>query len=248
VGRDVEQTPATVLSRDALAFLSRASDLELSAYREEHVAERVRRALARQGVTGVDELARLLARDPEARSRFRRSVAVSASGLFRDRPQFALLERELLPPLSVDGRRRLRVWSAGCADGTELYSVAMVLDKLGVLERAFLLGSDLLEENLAAARRGVYGAQMISSRLRGHARWEHRDLLRDGAAPGHWQLILCRNVAIYLCDDAKRFLYQALTDSLTVGGVLLLGRSERIADAKSMRLERVGPHAYRRRT
>jgi len=101
---------------------------------------------------------------------------------------------------------------------------------------------------VATARRGVYGTQTMPSRLRERARWERRDLLRDGAPPGHWQLIMCRNVAIYLDQHAKRSLYETLADSLAAGGVLVLGRSERIADAKSMRLEQVAPHAYRRQT
>ncbi|MBI4172782.1 MAG: protein-glutamate O-methyltransferase CheR, partial [Actinobacteria bacterium] len=59
----------------------------------------MRRALEREGAAGVNELVRRLAAAPEARRRFRTSVAVSVSGLFRDPAQFALLERELLPPL-----------------------------------------------------------------------------------------------------------------------------------------------------
>ncbi len=234
------------IPRDVLASLARAADLDLLAYREEHVAERIRRAVTREGVDEVDDLVRLVARDPAVRSRFRRSIAVSASGLFRDRPQFEVLERELLPPLLRNGKP-VRIWSAGCADGSELYSVAIVLDKLGALERAILLGSDLLDENLAAARRGVYGASVISSRLRRHARWERRDLLRDGRPPGHWDLILCRNVAIYLTRPAKRSLYEALAAALSPRGILLLGRSERIAEPASMQVERIAPHAYRGR-
>jgi chemotaxis protein methyltransferase CheR len=113
--------------------LSRATGLDLSAYRVEHVAERVRRALERERIASVEELMRLLARHAAARARFRRSVAVSVSGLFRDPAQFELLERELLPPL-VERPGRVTVWSAGCADGSELYSVGILLDRLGALE------------------------------------------------------------------------------------------------------------------
>lgn len=235
-------TTSTVSVPSALA---RATGLELEAYRAEHVASRVRRALERERVLSVDELARLLARDGAARARFRRSVAVSVSGLFRDPAQFDLLERALLPAL-VARPGRVSVWSAGCADGSELYSVAILLDRLGALDRSLLLGSDVLEENLAAARAGVYGDVTISERLRLKARWEPRDLVRESAPPGKWRLILCRNVAIYLSPAAKRVLHQTLAYSLVSGGVLLLGRSERLAAPASLGLERVGPHAYRR--
>ena len=123
--------------------LSRAAGLTLDAYRRDHVGERIKRALEREGVSDIPSLAALIARDQEARTRFRRSVAVSVSGLFRDPAQFDLLEGTLLPRLIAD-RRRISVWSAGCADGSELYSVAVLLQRLGVLDRALLLGSDLL--------------------------------------------------------------------------------------------------------
>lgn len=231
----------------APSALSHAVGLDLDAYRVEHVAERVRRALERERVPSVEELARLLATDVAAKARFRRSVAVSVSGLFRDSAQFDLLERTLLPPI-VARPGRVSVWSAGCADGSELYSVAIVLDRLGALDRSLLLGSDVLEENLAAAGAGVYGDVTICERLRLRARWERRDLVRDGAPPGKWRLILCRNVAIYLSPVAKQALHETLARSLFTGGILLLGRSERLTTPASLGLERVAPHAYRRMT
>jgi chemotaxis protein methyltransferase CheR len=227
------------------AELSRVSELDLAAYRPEHIAERIRRALEREKLEDVDGLVALLRGDAAARSRFRRSVAVSVSGLFRDPAQFGLLERELLPPL-LEGGRRMTVWSAGCADGSELYSIAVLLERLDALDRALLVGSDLLEENLALARAGDYQGVTFAADLRARLRWERRDLLRDGALPGKWRLVLCRNLAIYLGADAKRALHRTLVSALADDGVLMLGRSERIDDAAALGLKRVAPHVYRR--
>ena len=225
--------------------LAEASGLDLRAYREDHVRERVRRALLREEAATVEELADLLRAHRSARERFRRSVAVSVSGLFRDPAQFELLERQVVPAL-VAHRGPIRVWSAGCADGSELYSVALVLEQLGVLGRAHLLGSDLLEENLALARRGVYGDTAMPATARARVRWEQRDLTRDGAPPGRWRLVLCRNLAIYLSRSAKRALHETLAEALAPGGVLMVGRSERIADPGGLGLSRIAPHTYRR--
>lgn len=228
-----------------LQLLSQASGLELASYRMRHVDECIRRASAQESVADVSELARRLRSDSGAHLRFRRLVAVSVSGLFRDPAQFDLLERELLPQLLDDGRR-LAVWSAGCANGSELYSVAILLERMEALEQAFLLGSDLLRENLAEARRGVYGSVTISTALRARVRWEQRDLVRDGAPGGGFRLVLCRNVAIYLTEAAKALLHERLVSALALGGVLLLGRSERLADPAALRLDRIAPQAYRR--
>jgi chemotaxis protein methyltransferase CheR len=242
-----ERLTAGTVSREhaALHALSSASGIELAAYRREHVSECVRRACAREDADGEPALAALLCADEAARTRFRRSLAVSVSGLFRDPGQFDLLERHLLPPLLARSGR-MSVWSAGCSDGSELYSVALVLERLGALERSFMLGSDLLEENLALARRGTYGEVAIARGLRARVRWEQRDLIRDGSPGGAFRLVLCRNVAIYLAQAAKHRLHELLAGSLARGGVLLLGRSERLGDPAALGLEQVVPHAYRR--
>jgi chemotaxis protein methyltransferase CheR len=230
------------MSAEALALLSDASGLELEAYRAAHVERSVRRALAREPIGDESGLAALLRSDPAARSRFRRSVAVSVSRLFRDPAQFELLEHELLPRLLAGGRT-LAAWSAGCADGSELVSLALLLDRLDALERSSLLGSDVLPENLELARRRSSDAA-IPERLLRRLRWEQRDLIREQAPPGEWTLVLCRNLAIYLGYETKAELHAKLAGALAPGGILLLGRSERLSEPKTLGLKRIAPHAY----
>jgi chemotaxis protein methyltransferase CheR len=234
-----------VAGSGGLRALSRVSGLELDAYRPTHVEERIRRAIAAEDVAGVDGLVRRLRQDRAARKRFRRSVAVSVSGLFRDPEQFELLERELLPGL-LAGTRNLRVWSAGCADGLELYSIAIVLRRLGALEGARLLGSDLLERNVRTARDAHFPDVEIDEEIRRHARFERRDLIAEPLPDGTWHLIVCRNLAIYLSPPARDVLHRRLAEALAPGGVLLLGRSERIAHPRVLDLEPAGKSAYRR--
>jgi chemotaxis protein methyltransferase CheR len=236
----------TAPTGQAEAALSRASRLELSAFRREHLERRTRIAVAREDVADETQLARLLSRDVAARGRFRAAVAVSVTGVFRDPAQFELLERTLLPPL-LARRSRLWVWSAGCADGSELYSLALMLERLGALERSVLLGSDLLEENIVRARRGEWSGEPASALIRSRLRWEQRDIVAQGPPQGRWHLVLCRNLAIYLRREAKDALHASLAAALAPGGVLLLGRSERLGDAAALGLDQVAPHAYRRR-
>jgi chemotaxis protein methyltransferase CheR len=224
---------------------STAADLDLSRYTAEHVREQVQRALWREYVADERALAELLRADEGARARFRCSVAASRSGLFRDPAQFALLERELLPPLLADGRL-LTAWSAECGDGSDLYSLAMLLERLRALERSLLLGTDLLAENIGAAMRGDYGDLSVSPRLRRNVRWELRDLLREGAPRAGWRLVLCRAGAEHLTSPARSALQHILASSLAEAGVLLLGLGERLPDPTSLGLECVGHSAYRR--
>jgi chemotaxis protein methyltransferase CheR len=220
--------------------LEHVSGLPLASFRTEHVAQQVRRAIVREQVASEESLARVLRRDHDARRRFRRSVAISHGAMFRDPEQFTLVEEVLLPRLLAGGKR-LSVWSAGCADGAELHTLAIVLGRLGVLGQSILLGSDLLEENLVLARAGEYPDE-----VRARVRWERRDLSTDGPPPGRWRLVLCRNVAIYLAPEARRRVYETLVSALGARGILLLGRSERLIDPGALGLRQVGPHAYER--
>ncbi len=227
------------------AALGRAVGLDLHALRPDHVDARVMRALERLGLRDEAALVARVRSDAGARTAFRRSILISHSGAFRDPEQFALLERQLLPPL-LERPGTLRVWSAGCANGLELYSLGLVLERLGALERSLLLGSDLLEENLEAARRASYPELTVPAALRARTRWELRDLATDGPPPGHFELVLCRNVGIYLAPRARAELQRTLAAALARDGVLLLGRSERLEAPAALGLEQLGPNAYRR--
>jgi chemotaxis protein methyltransferase CheR len=237
--------PGPGLGAGDLAALSAASGLRLQAFRAEHVADRIDRALAAERRTTADELAVVLRLDARARDRFRRSVAVSHSGFFRDPEQFDALELRILPRL-LEHSMRLRAWSAGCATGLELWSLGVLLSRVGALDSAQLLGSDLLEENIAVARAGSYEVVEITPALRRRARWEQRDLVHDPPPCGRFDLIMCRNVAIYLEPAAKTRLHAMLAAALAPGGVVMLGRSERLGDPATLGLRRLEPHVYER--
>ena len=212
----------TGLGAGDLAALSAVSGLRLQTFRPEHVADRIARALAAERLRDAAALTARMRGDGRVRERFRRSVAVSHSGFFRDPQQFEALEQRLLPRL-LEHATRLRTWSAGCANGLELWSLAVVLSRLGVLDRAALLGSDLLEENLAVARAGVYDVVEITPALKARARWERRDLTLEAPPGGRFDLIMCRNVAIYFEPATKARVHRLLAGALAPGGVLMLG-------------------------
>jgi chemotaxis protein methyltransferase CheR len=124
--------------------------------------------------------------------------------------------------------------------------VALLLERQGLLERSFLLGTDLLAENLVEARRGIYEGAAMPVHIGARLRWEQRDLLGPEVRTGAFRLVVCRNVAIYLTPPAKNELHRRLVRALSLGGYLLLGRSERLIASRSLGLMQVAPHAYRR--
>lgn len=233
------------LDQADLAVLGRACGIPLAAYRPGHVQACVGRMLARCGVPDVPGLARLCQRDAAARAAVARCLLVPTTGLFRDPEQFALLARDILPGLA--GRRcGVRVWSAGCSDGTELYSVALLLHRLGVLPRCQLLGTDILAERVDRASRGGPVAGAARREAAAVLRWQRRDLIQEPPPPGRFDLVLCRNVLIYLEASVRSAVHRKLAAVLRRGGVLLLGRSEWLPDPARLGLAPAGPHAYRK--
>jgi chemotaxis methyl-accepting protein methylase len=208
------------------------------------------------------------------------ALLLGVTEFFRDAPVFDAIERELpelLRAAGAAGGRPLRVWSAGCSEGAELYSVAMLLADLNALHRCHLLGTDCRQEAIATASEGIFttlglrgmppamvdryvspdpGLEALSSdcaklhridaRLRAAVRWSQADLLA-GPQPGPWDLVLCRNVAMYLQPIAAERLWRGIVSSLRPGGLLVLGKAEHAGASVAGELSIVAPCTYRRR-
>lgn len=159
----------------------------------------------------------------------------------------------LLAERAAAGRRTLRICSAGCSSGEEPYSIALLLREMGlhVTHAGWtieIVGIDVNTVMLDAARRGLYSPKAVRNvqgeRLQQHftpvgrgfqldraimqaVRFEHGSLLQDPPfAAGAFDLILCKNVAIYFRLELTRRLVDRLHAALDAGGYLLLGHSE----------------------
>lgn len=195
-----------------------------------------------------------LGSDPAALDALIAEIVVGESYFLRDPMQWELLRTEILPAMLIrHPSRPLRIWSAGCSDGEEAYSVAITLHQLGEPTRGQVLGTDISLPALVRARRGEYSAWSLRNvpesvvdryfRRRGR-RFELVDEIKGGvefrrlnlaeddeasSAPyrfGAMDLILCRNVLIYLDADTVARVARRLLASLCEGGCLLLGASD----------------------
>lgn len=229
-----------------IVWLLRRAGLDPRAYRAKPLQRRLPVCLRAVGAASPAEATLKLARRPELIRRALSILLLGVSEFFRDRQVFASLQSDVLPELAKRGQP-LRIWSAGCSDGQELYSLAMLLDEIGLLEGSVLLGTDCRADAVACAATGAFSASAmdavdpqlrrryfrqsgdtcrVGSRIRAGIRWQVSNLLSDAAEPG-WDLILWRNVAIYLTQDAGAAVWRKLTDALRPGGVLVSGRAER---------------------
>lgn len=230
-------TPARTLT-EALA-------LPLGAYRRDHVHACVVRVMRREHATDIAALVELVDEKPDVRTRLRRAIAVSTTGLFRDPDQLRWIDSTIMPELAA-GRRYARCWSAGCAAGEEAFTLAMMLEWHGMLGRSEVTGSDILEEALEEAQTGVVGGARIPAGMRERVAWDLRDLVTGGAPEQQFELVLCRNVLGFLAPAAADAVSRTLATALVLGGVLAIGREERLANAAELGLAEVAPHAYKR--
>lgn len=240
--------------------------LDLDAYKPRQMERRITALLYRSGARSLGELRAQLEASPRRLAAFVDGLTINVSEFLRDPEQFRLLGERVLPEL-LAGHERLCVWSAGCSMGAELYSVGMWLERLGALDRAELVGSDLDRTILARAEAGLYaghelqgvepawreryfqpaGAQFRfqGEAIRARTRFVAHDLLGAPPVTG-CQLILCRNVVIYLSEPSKQKLYRAFQAALAPGGVLFVGSSERIFGHREFGFEAIAPFFYRK--
>lgn len=181
-------------------------------------------------------------------------VTIGKTSFFRDPGQFRALA-SLLPSLLAEAReagRRLSIWSAACASGEEVYSIAIALLEAGAAPyEVELLATDVNPEAIAASARGHYDASRVEPlseerlsrffvrdrdvyaagpELRAMvAGFRSHNLHADEAplpASGAWDVVFCRNVLIYFDRGGIRRVARRLYEHLRPGGWLLLGYSE----------------------
>lgn len=194
--------------------------------------------------------------NPDLRRAFIDAITTRETLFFRDETPFQALREKLLPEIIAAKRRpgqsrRLRLWSAACSSGQEPYSLAILLHELiPDISRweIEILATDLSPAALVSAARGLYTdfevARGLSPDVRGRhfeqtpdgwavrdhlkrpIRFERRNLLEPFEGLTGFDVVFCRNVAIYFDLATRRDLFERLANTLEPHGVLFAGCSE----------------------
>nr|AAA98755.1 methyltransferase [Pseudomonas fluorescens] len=193
---------------------------------------------------------------PEETKALLGDMLIGVTNFFRDREAFEALERNVIPALvkslqdSQPHREDVRIWSAGCSTGEEAYSLAIVASEQMALEacnaKLQVFATDIDDRAIAQGRKGVYPEAIVTDvppqRMRQYFSRENqhyrvRKEIREKvlfakhsllADPPFSQidLIVCRNLLIYLDRDVQREILQMFHFALRPGGYLFLGSSE----------------------
>ena len=220
--------------------------------------------LRERGICSIDELITILVmgREPGLASRVVEALLNNETYFFRDRAPFDLLARQVLPELAKRraGTRRLKIWSAGCSTGQESYSLAMLFAESPAWAgwTIDILGTDVSESVIERARSGTYSQfevqrglgiqQMIrwfeetpagwraAEPLRRSVRFQVHNLLEAPPHPGEFDIVLCRNVLLYLNEATRAAAFERLASALAPDGRLMLGAGETVI-GQTRRLE-----------
>ncbi|MGZ3581465.1 MAG: chemotaxis protein CheB [Ktedonobacterales bacterium] len=237
-----------------LAQVREQTGMDFSHYKRPTILRRLQRRMVSTGTHQLVDYAAYLAHHPEEGGRLVASFLINVTEFFRDPAFYAALRERVLPELIAYARTQgnvLRIWSAGCATGEEAYSVAiLVAEALRDEPRQFavqIFATDLDEDALAFARRGIYPAAALASvsedlraraftllldgsyeivpRLRALVTFGQHDLGQRAPFP-RIDLVLCRNVLIYFTLELQRRALQLFAFALREGGYLALGKAE----------------------
>ena len=213
--------------------------------------------LRERGISTLDELITILVmgKEPNLSQRVVEALLNNETYFFRDRAPFDLLARHALPELAIKRAKskRLRIWSAGCSTGQEAYSLAMLFAEEPAKWAGWtvdILGTDVSTSCVDRARAGSYTqfevqrglaiGQMIKwfeectdgwravEALRKPLRFQVHNLLEPPPQPGGFDIVLCRNVMLYLSPDKKALAFERLASAMAEDGWLMLGAGETV--------------------
>ena len=230
-----------------IPLILKLAGLPVDAYRIAPLQRRLSACLRTLKAGSFQAARQILAQNPELLPNAVSSLLIGVSEFFRDRDVFNALQKIITEDFAAR-QERIHVWSAGCSNGAELYSVAILLAEAGMLNRSFMVGTDCRQDAIQEAGSGIYrsccvqqvtapllqkyfeafeGRWRVARQLRWNIQWKVRNLL-ESLESGPWDIILWRNVAIYLEPASAEAVWKSLAKALSPGGILIVGKAERL--------------------
>ena len=213
--------------------------------------------------------------DPLVMERLLRDLSINVTEMFRDPAFFRAVRERVVPILRT--YPYVRVWNAGCSTGEETFSLAIVLEEAGLLDRTRIYATDMNDDVLQRARGGRFPLDkmrrytenyhraggtgdfsrfftvegdraVLRSGLMENAVFAQHNLAQDSSF-NEFQLVVCRNVLIYFGRPLQERVHDLFLESLARFGVLALGHKESVVASHEDRYELIDPaeKLYRRK-
>jgi chemotaxis protein methyltransferase CheR len=244
-------------SRILAGLLEARTGQQLTMNRRWRIETALSSLLRERGITTLDELITILVmgKEPGLSNQVVEALLNNETYFFRDRSPFDLLERHALPELAKKrhSSRRIKIWSAGCSTGQEVYSIAMLFADDPAKWRGWtidVLGSDVSSNVVDRARSGLYSQFEVQrglginqtirwfeetdegwravEELRKNVRFQVHNILEAPPHPGGFDIVLCRNVLLYLTTEKRTLAFERIASGMASDGWLMLGAGETV--------------------
>ena len=252
----IEEKDQSALEK-VLILLRSKTGHDFSLYKKNTVYRRVERRMSIHQIGRIAAYVRYLQENPQEVELLFKELLIGVTSFFRDEAPWEYLRKKAIPALlkTSEARPALRAWSAGCSTGEEAYSLAMVFKE--ALEQVkptknftlHIFATDLDRETIDKARQGFYpaniaadvspdrlkrffiqedGGYRIVKEIREMVTFATQNVIMDPPFT-KLDILICRNLLIYLTPELQKKLLPLFHYSLNAGGVLFLGNSETVS-------------------
>lgn len=229
-----------------------AAGIEVKQYKKRYLLRRIKARISKLNLDSYAEYLDVINTSKQEVKELHESLSINVTRFFRNRDTFETIRDEILPVLvknaKANNKSEIKIWSAGCAVGAEPYSLAMLAsDVVPSSITVRIIASDIKDELINIARYATYsdqyvaemhpfeinnyfnlnqhGEYIVKPHIKRMVNFTNIDLMKD-SYPGGLDLILCRNVLIYIDREAQNEIMSGFFKSLRDGGMVILGRTE----------------------
>ena len=249
------------------AAILRMTGIDLSAYKENQMKRRINTLIDKHKISGYEDFVNALKTDKGLFEEFVNYLTINVSEFYRNPDQWELMDKEFIPELIEKFGKNLKIWSAACSTGDEPYSLVMALSRHLPLSQIKIHATDLDKQVIAAAKTGIYAEKslagvpkdlkdkyftkvgnsyQISNDIKSRVEFREHNLLKDTYQKGY-HFIVCRNVLIYLTEEAKDEIFGRFGESLCDGGIFFIGSTEQIMNHRKYGFERRNSFYYEKK-
>ncbi|WP_246577791.1 CheR family methyltransferase [Clostridium psychrophilum] len=223
-------------------------------YQIDSIMRRLNIAMIKEGITSFKSFREQVINNETFFHNLFLDFSINTTEFFRDPKVFALIKTKILPYLN--SYNHIKIWCAGCSNGKEVYSLAIMLKEAGILNKTQIYATDINPYVIQEAKNGMYSSSTldkdisnyrialgeknfieyfdindsyikVKEELKKNILFFQHSLLSNGTL-NEFNLILCRNVFIYFNDSLQEKILKNFNNSLENHGFLVMGKSEGI--------------------
>ncbi|MCG8476378.1 MAG: protein-glutamate O-methyltransferase CheR [Cytophagales bacterium] len=234
-------------------FIKTQYNYDFTNYAMSSFRRRVQRVIELYRFKSVDWLINRFSGDEAFFEEFVSEITVNVTEMFRDPSFWRELRDQVIPNLLLN-HEHIKIWHAGCSSGEEVYSMAIMLSEMGLLDRVTIIATDLDKGILEKARKGEYALRNMELNKKNYIRYQGKNNFEDyytvrddkvymnpelvenvqyrvhdlvnGPVFNKFDLVLCRNVMIYFNQVLQNSVLIKLHESLFRYGYLVIGAKE----------------------